>query len=723
MPGLGLLAVVLADLLTNGDHSLRSTALVGLAAVLAVLVIVEVVLMSRALARARSQFVREHRRLERAFMDAPIAITINDREGRWLSVNPAWCRMLGFPEHKLLGRSFAEFTHPDDLDDSMRRWIPLRDGIESSEQYEKRYVGRDGRVIWALVTASRISDWDEEDFMIVQIQDITTRKHTEVAFAEERQLLTAFLESTPDQVYFKDLASRFLRVSNVQAAKLGFASADAAIGRSDFDAFSDQHAHKAFEDEQRIIRTGKPIVNVEERETFIDGREAWVSTTKMPLRDATGAVVGTFGVSSDITARKHAERALLDSEERWRTLLANSQEMVMLVAEDARFTYTSPSVKRWLGYGAADLLGSKLTSWCDPDDQEALAKAFRECCGPARASGRPVSVSHRAAHKDGSWHALETTLVCLLDDPAIGAILISARDVTERATLERERERLELQRRVSQRLEAVGQLSAGIAHEINTPLQFVGDSVTFLQEAVDELLALTNIYHSLMHTTELINKEERRRRAVEAEEQADLEYLTERIPQAFTRTVEGIGRVRSIVQAMRRFSHASGTETSPSDLNEALDTTLAVCRNEYKYVADIELELSDLPLVTCNVGELNQVFLNLIINAAQAIAGKVAGADERGTIRISTVRDGAEVVIRIADDGPGIPVELQDRIYEPFFTTKEIGKGSGQGLALARTTVQQHSGSIECTSAPGAGTTFTIRLPIEPPARSVARAA
>jgi signal transduction histidine kinase len=149
-------------------------------------------------------------------------------------------------------------------------------------------------------------------------------------------------------------------------------------------------------------------------------------------------------------------------------------------------------------------------------------------------------------------------------------------------------------------------------------------------------------------------------------------------------------------------------------VNDALDTTLSVYRNEYKYVADVELDLGTLPLITCNIGEINQVFLNLIINAAQAIIDMVAGTDERGTIRISSGLEDGEAVIRIADDGPGIPLELQDRIYEPFFTTKEIGQGSGQGLALARTTIEQHGGSLECASEPGNGATFTIRLPVGP---------
>jgi two-component system, NtrC family, sensor kinase len=713
LPALVLLAILVGYFVTHGGGNAVSFVLVASAAVLTVLLTLQLAVTSRSLRHARSDFAEEHRRLQRIFMDAPIPMTLNDADGRWQLVNPALCRMLDYREEEVLGRHFTEFTHPDDVEMGLKNWKYLREGTESRFEYEKRYIAKDGREIWALVGASVITDWDEESgFMIVQMQDITERKRAEIALAEERQLLTAFLETTPDQVYFKDLASRFMRVSNVQAARLGFHDAEDAIGKTDFDAFSDEHARQAFEDEQRIIRTRKPIFNLEERETYIDGREAWVSTTKMPLRDATGTIVGTFGVSTDITARKRGERLLLESEERWRTLLANSQDIVMLVDAAGRLTYTNPAVERWLGYEPDELTGSTLTVLAHTEDQEAVTDAFARACGAGRTSGRPEIVGYRAKHADGSWHMLEATLVCLLDDPAIGAVLVASRDVSERAALEQERERLELERRVSQRLEAVGQLSAGIAHEINTPLQFVGDSVTFLREAVDELLALTNMYHALLHTEEPIDKHERQRRATEAEDRADVAYLTERIPKAFERTVDGIARVRSIVQAMKRFSHPSGSDSAPSDLNEALETTLAVCRNEYKYVADVELDLGQLPLIICNIGEINQVLLNLIINAAQAIGEKVAGTEERGTIHIRTRVEGDEAVIEIGDDGPGIPAELQDRIYEPFFTTKEIGKGSGQGLALARTTVEQHGGSIGCNSTVGDGTTFAVRLPL-----------
>ncbi len=369
---------------------------------------------------------------------------------------------------------------------------------------------------------------------------------------------------------------------------------------------------------------------------------------------------------------------------------------------DDRVLYASASVERWLGEAADTLVGRKLAEASHPDDVPSLDRAFADV-----RPGRPLSLVHRLAHADGSWHTFESTLVCLRDDPVVGAVLVAGRDVTERVALEEERKRLELERRVSHRLEAVGQLAAGIAHEINTPLQFVGDSVAFLRETVDELLELIDAYGRL-----LPNADETVRAAVE---QADLDYLRERIPVAFERTADGIDRVREIVLAIKRFSHPESSTTAPADLNEAIATTLTVCHGETKHVADVVLDLGDLPPVACNLGELNQVFLNLVVNAAQAIEEKLAGRGGRGEIRISTRREEDAVVVEIADDGPGIPPELLDRIYEPFFTTKPVGKGSGQGLALARTIVGRHGGSLECASEPGAGARFTIRLPLGAP--------
>jgi signal transduction histidine kinase len=286
------------------------------------------------------------------------------------------------------------------------------------------------------------------------------------------------------------------------------------------------------------------------------------------------------------------------------------------------------------------------------------------------------------------------------------------RDVTERR-------RLEAQRTQAQKLESIGQLAAGVAHEINTPIQYIGDNLQFLRESYGSLHRALEMYRQLYTEAKSGTIGEATVSGIgPMEESLDLEYLQSEMPCAIEQAQEGVRHVAEIVRAMKEFSHPGTADAAPTNLNHLIETTVLVSRNQWKYVADLNTSLDPaLPLVACVAGEVSQVLLNLVVNAADAITEAQAGhAGAKGVITITTrVIDGSAEV-RVSDSGTGIPPEVRGRIFDPFFTTKDVGRGSGQGLALAyATVVQKHHGTIDFETAVGVGTTFIVRLPIASP--------
>jgi PAS domain S-box-containing protein len=278
----------------------------------------------------------------------------------------------------------------------------------------------------------------------------------------------------------------------------------------------------------------------------------------------------------------------------------------------------------------------------------------------------------------------------------------------------RDRKKLEMEYRHAQKLESVGRLASGIAHEINTPVQFVNDSVTFIRDAMGDLTQLFKIYRQVRESLEGgLPLEQALNQVRRAETDADLDYILAQVPKALDRSIDGLGRVASIVRSMKEFAHPDQKEMSAVDLNQSILSTLTIARNEYKYVADVETHLGDLPRVICHGGDLNQAVLNVVVNAAHAIAERVKGTETRGRIWVSTYQQEQDVVIAIRDTGGGIPQDVRERMFDPFFTTKEVGCGTGQGLPIARSVVvDRHGGELTFDSVMGQGTTFYIRIPI-----------
>jgi PAS domain S-box-containing protein len=440
------------------------------------------------------------------------------------------------------------------------------------------------------------------------------------------------------------------------------------------------------------------------------GRVRWFAMA-VTGPEAEGPAAGIVVAHQDITERMAWEIQARRNEHLFKATTENALDLIAIMASDGHTVYASPSYGKTLGYGQSALAGARLLDLvCEPD--QAL---FREHCQTGLSAGISPLFEYRVLHQDGQSRQLEARAVAV-DNPGgeRDAILIISRDISAKKEAERERARMESQLRHAQKMEAIGQLSAGIAHEINTPCQYLSDNLKFLQEAFGAFGQVTASLGSLLAAEAggLPELEAVRREVAEQ----DIAYLSEEVPRAIQQSLEGLARISRIVQAMKVFGHPGGEGVVAVDLNETLRNTVVVAQGEWKYVAEVDADLDpDLPQVLCSPGEMNQVFLNLIVNAAHAIAERVSGAPgEKGRITlVSRVRDSL-VEIEVRDTGAGIPEAIRNQVFLPFFTTKPVGQGTGQGLAIVHSAVTKCGGAIDFESVVGQGTCFTIRLPAAP---------
>jgi PAS domain S-box-containing protein len=397
---------------------------------------------------------------------------------------------------------------------------------------------------------------------------------------------------------------------------------------------------------------------------------------------------------------------LAASREQFRALIETAKAVPWeLEHPERRFRYVGPQTDELLGIPVTAFLARGfLETSLHPEDRQATFNALDLAAetGTGQAEARVRRV-------DGRWLWLRF-IASSAETPGEGSSLI--RGIVVDITDARQ---LELELRQAQKLESVGRLAAGVAHEINTPVQFVSDSIHFVREAMTDLVNVAEKYRVACEAAlEGILVAEAAAMARRAEEAADMPYLLENVPKALDRALEGLDRVTTIVRSMKEFAHPDQKEMALADVNQAVRSTTVIARNEYKYVADMELDLGELPPVKCHLGDLNQVILNIIVNGAHAIADVVRDSEQKGRLTVRTRHEDETVVISIGDTGGGIPPEVQGRIFDPFFTTKEVGKGTGQGLAIARAVVcEKHGGELTFETASGAGTTFFIRLPVD----------
>jgi len=780
-------------------------------------------------------------RFRSAFEYAGIGMAVVNPSGQFLQINPALCAFLGYSQEELRQSNLHAICHPQETPTSHALLQQFLKGTCRSREFERRFVSKDGSILWGALTISVVLDLDQHAAcFVVQVQDISQRKRNEHALRENLATMRDLLKEVDDQKYAldqhaivatTDVEGR-ITYANDKFCAISHFSREELLGQDHRIMNSGYHSREFFRSMYETISRGM-VWNGEIRNRAKDGSFYWVDTTIVPFLGPDGKPRQYAAIRTDITARKANEEALRRSESLFQAITANIEDLMLVCDPDFNWLHASDSFYSALGYSREELLGINSRSIVHPDDWPAVERAAEE----GVASGQPRTIVLRYRHKSGAWLHVESNRAPLRSgEGAHDGFIIVSRIIEDRLQAERElqaayaetelflrsipsiligldaegrinrwnltaakafgwedhnalgrrlddcgvrwrhadmagelsrwlaaktslncedlawehngetrflrllvhrmpasssenpglivtgtditlRKQLEDQLRQAQKLEAIGQLAAGIAHEINTPTQYVGDNTRFLKDSWDSIRGFLDFCGTVQQQAQNgFIAPETLQQFRTLYERCDFGYLLKEIPQALDQSLEGLQRVSHIVRGMKEFSHPGSEDKRAVNLNKAIETTVTVSRHEWKYCANLVTEFAaDLPLVPCLVGEFNQAILNIIINAAHAIAAASAqNLDAKGTIRITTSRNGPWAQIAIADTGGGIPEEIRSRIFEPFFTTKEIGKGTGQGLALAHSVVvNRHQGQIWFETETGKGTTFFIRLPID----------
>ncbi len=397
---------------------------------------------------------------------------------------------------------------------------------------------------------------------------------------------------------------------------------------------------------------------------------------------------------------------LAEKEKQFNSIFENIHEGFYRTTMDGRLVMANPYVVKLLGFESFNqIAGINISQFYqNPDDRKKMLEKLEK-------DGSISAYEIKVKREDGSKGTLLVNSYLIKDhDGDFFGMEGTIVDITEL-------KRLEAELSHAQKLESIGQLAAGIAHEINTPVQYIGDNTEFVKDAFEDLNQLVDQFKVLLESARKGMIDERLIRKIdETIENTDIEFLAKEVPAAITQSLEGVERVSKIVRSMKEFSHPGSEEKTMTDINHAIENTVTVAKNEWKYVADLVLEFDEtLPKIPCNPGEINQVLLNMIINASHAIADVLGDHPEgKGKITVQTKNEKDHIDIVINDTGSGIPEKMQNKIFDPFFTTKEVGKGTGQGLAISHSViVDKHKGKIKLASQKGKGTAFTITLPKE----------
>lgn len=476
----------------------------------------------------------------------------------------------------------------------------------------------------------------------------------------------------------------------------------------------EQWFQKIYKEDQLLIRNlynriieRKSNEAMECRISRPDGSIRYLQFTVNVLLDDKKNITQFIGIAIDITDRKLREHDIIKAHSDLQQVLNSLSSIVIGVSVKDRITYWNHAAEKTFDFQSSEVLNKTLAETKINWEWNRIYEGISESI-TTDTSIRLDDLHYQ--REDGKDRILGIVVNPIKDlNGFLAGFIIQGSDITQRKIIE-------AQYAQSRKMESIGQLSAGIAHEINSPMQYINDNLYYLKNGMENINKILKKYDTIIE--KLLNKE-----AVEplikdikaVKESVNEADLLLEMPKAIDESIEGVGRVVKIIKSMKEFSHPDMGEKVDADINKAIERAADLSRNEWKYVADLFMDFEkDMPLVHCFLDELNQVILNIIVNAAQAIEeknGKNSGV--KGDISIATRLKPPYAEIRIGDTGNGIPEKIRSRIFDPFFTTKEVGKGTGQGLAIAHTViVEKHGGELFFKTEEGKGTTFIIRIPL-----------
>jgi PAS domain S-box-containing protein len=767
---------------------------------------------------------QKRRRFAELINAIPIPVFIKRADGVHLFCNDEFLVILSTKREQVIGHRVEEFTPTELARNAVNHdEVLIKPGFSGTERYATKFTDFEGHDRHIVVAKSLLPfPADEQPLIIGLVIDVSEQIRYREALAAQHTFLRMVIDNLPQLIYTKDTECRFT-LANKAAAMLMSGTPDASklIGKTDADFFRPGLWVKYYNDEQEVMHTDKPMMNIVEPCEDLNGHRRWNNTSKLPLHDEKGNVIGIIGIGSDFTQFKKSEEQLRLQA----TALETAADGIIIADRQGVIIWANTAMATISGYSMAEIIGANpriFKSGCQT--QDFYRQMWRTITSGQSWKGEIIN-----RRKDGMLRTQEITITPVPNETGRITHFVSiCRDITERQLLRQEMSRIyaavsgakdgilllsrnnkplfinraftallgytmtelpaeiistitriedvapstdspidsrirqdellslagdpipveirdwpvigddstflgqvyfirdlrderrladaekmmEIRLRQAQKMEAIGQLAAGIAHEINNPIQFVGNNTTFLKNAFADMTRLIDAQAKALEKAQgCADLEE-----IKAiREEIDYDYLQSEVPSAMDQTLDGIRRVTEIVKAMKDFSHPGSKNRQSMDLNKAVEDALLVAKNEWKYNSDAETELDPgLPHILCLTNEMNQAILNILVNAAHATTDAVTkGYRKRGLIKIKTEHDDKEVRILIIDNGIGIPKNIQNRIFEPFFTTKEVGKGTGQGLTIAYdVVVRKHGGNLTFKSIENEGTTFTIAIPI-----------